>query len=150
MNESKSLKAKLSSIFTRKGSGGQYTRLFQDLELFQQKLLLKNIQLNEGELPVIGSAESQDKWLIITTERIVWCRGGKTQALSVLDIRDAVADLDALQTIGRPKLQIRELQIETISHEQYTIEVEEGSPLSGVWNVLKNLGARNRRMKKAD
>jgi hypothetical protein len=32
-----------------------------------------------------------------------------------------------------------------VSHEQCTIEVEEGTPLMGVWNALMNLGARNRR-----
>jgi hypothetical protein len=145
MKESESLKATLSAVFKRKGRNGLYTRLFEDLEPVQQDVLLKNVQLNEGELPVIGSVESQDKWLMITTKRIVWSQAGKTQALTVQDIRDAVADLHALKTNGRTKLQMRELQIQTMSHAQHTIEVEEGAPLSGVWNALKNLGARNRR-----
>lgn len=36
------------------------------------------------------------------------------------------------------------LQVITLSGEEYGIELEPGRPLSGTWNVLKNLGARNR------
>jgi hypothetical protein len=46
------------------------------------------------------------------------------------------------------KQQLRELQIETVAHEQRTIEVEEGAPLMGVRNALMKLGASNRRTEK--
>ena len=149
MNESESLKTTLSSVFRRKGHNGQYTRLFEDLESFHRNALLENVQLNRGELPVIGGVASQDRWLMITTERVVWRVGDKTHAVSVTDIRDAVADFHGLQASGCTKLQMRELRIETMTHEQHVIEVEEGGPLSGVWNALKNLGARNRQTKVA-
>jgi len=41
---------------------------------------------------------------------------------------------------GVRKHQLRELQIETLAHEQRTVEVEQGAPLMGVWNALMNLG----------
>ena len=81
MTDAEKLKTTLSSIFRRKGANGSYTRLFEDLEPVQKEALLKEAPLQEGELPVIGSVESQDTWLIITTERLVWRLKGQTQTL---------------------------------------------------------------------
>ncbi len=145
MTEHEKLKSTLSAIFKRKGRDGRYTRLFENLESVQKDALLNEVRLNEGELPVIGSTEAQDKWLLLTTARITWRLGGKTENLNVEDVRDAVADFRKLMATGRRKDQMRELQILTMNGEQHTIEVEEGAPLMGVWNALKNLGARNRR-----
>jgi hypothetical protein len=39
---------------------------------------------------------------------------------------------------------MRTLRVITLTGEEYTIELEPGQPLSGTWNVLKNLGTRNR------
>ncbi len=148
MTESEKLKSTLSAVFERKGRDGRYTRLFENLEPSQQDILLKEVSLREGELPVIGSAESQDNWLIVTTERIVWHLKGKTRTLSVHDVRHVKADFTKMVVTGVRKDQLHELQIETVGHEQCTIEVEEGAPLMGVWNALMNLGARNRRTEK--
>jgi hypothetical protein len=147
MTESEKLKNTLSAIFERKGCDGRYTRLFDNLESAQKDALLKEVQLSEGELPVIGSAESQEKWLLVTTGRIVWRLGGKAQTLPVEAVRDVVADFQKLVVTGRKKDQMKELQILATSGEQYTVEVEEGAPLMGVWNALKNLGVRNRQAK---
>jgi hypothetical protein len=32
----------------------------------------------------------------------------------------------------------------TMGDGEHSIELEPGAPLSGVWNILKNLGTRNR------
>ena len=147
MNEAEKLKSTLSSIFRRKGANGQFTRLFEDLEPLQKEALLKKTPLHAGELPIIGSAESQETWLIVTTDRIVWRLKGKTQTLSVRDVRHVKADLHKMVARGINMQRLRELQIETIGNAECTIEAEEGAPLIGVWNALKNLGARNRQKK---
>jgi hypothetical protein len=144
MNNSDKLKSTLSAVFIRKGQGGRYTRLFENLEPHQKQLLLREIQLFEEELPVIGSMESQDKWLLITTKRIIWHTGGKTKTLAIETVQDAVADFQKLLVTGIKKEQMREVRILTVDGGQHIIEIEEGAPLMGVWNVLKNLGARNR------
>jgi hypothetical protein len=135
MNEAKKLKSTLTAIFKRKGQDGRYTRLFDNLEPSQRESLLKEVSLRAGELPAIGSAESQDMWLIVTTERIVWHLKGKTQTLSVDDVWYVKADLPKMVTTGVRKHQLRQLQIETVAHEQLIIEVEQGAPLMGVWNA---------------
>jgi hypothetical protein len=140
MTESEKLKSTLYSIFKRKGGDGRYLRLFENLEPSQKSLLLKQVPLTAGELPVIGSAKNQGNWLIITTKKIVWHLNGKTQTLPVQDVWHVKADLPKMVATGVRKHQLRELQMETVGHERRTIEVEEGAPLMGVWNVLLNLG----------
>lgn len=146
MTEHENLKNTLSAIFKRKGRDGCYTRLFENLDAQQQEALLKQVHLDEKELPVIGGAETADKWFLLTTTRITWRSGDKTESLNVKDIRDAVADFRKLVAMGRRKDKMRELQILTMNGEQHTVELEEGAPLMGVWNALKNLGSRNRRL----
>lgn len=143
MTHAEALKTTLSSIFRRKGGNGHRTRLFDDLEPPQKQALLTLVSPAPSELPVIGSYQDASNWLLLTTERLTW-NGPGTSALPIGEIRDATADLAAMKQRGDTKLQLRRLQVKTMSGGQYTIEVEEGLPLSGTWNVLKNLGARNR------
>lgn len=147
MTEAEKLKSTLAAIFKRKGCDGRYTRLFENLEPSQREALLAQVPLRDGELPVIGSPESRAKWLIVTTQRIVWHMDDKTQTLSVRDVRHVKADLHKMVARGINMQKLRELQIETLSHGECVIEVEEGAPLMGVWNALMNLGARNRKKK---
>jgi len=136
MTEAEKLKNTLAAIFQRKGHDGRYTRIFENLEPSQQDVLLRMVLLNSGELPVIGSFESEGNWLVITTERIVWRSQGKIQNLSIHDIWHVKADLLKMVATGIRKHELHELQVETVSHENQTIELEEGAPLIGVWNAL--------------
>src|SRR6266566_7983350 len=96
MTEHEELKSTLSAIYKRKGCDGRYMRLFENLDSPQKEALLKQVHLAEMELPVIGSAQREDKWLLLTTDRIVWRSGDETESLNVKDIRDAVADFRKL------------------------------------------------------
>ena len=145
MNEAEQLKNTLTSIFKRRGHDGNYTRLFENLEPAHRETLLSKIELERSELPVIGSVEGYDNWLIITTERVVWHSAGREQSLRVRDIQDVVADFQGLVATGRKKEEMRELQVLCANGERQTLELEAGAPLMGVWNALKNLGTRNRR-----
>jgi len=139
-----SLKDTWTSIFRRKGGDGTYTRLFDNLDPSQRSMLLAEFKLSESELPVIGSIQDSGNWLVLTTERLAWSIEGKRQEVAATVIRDATADLKQLQRSDHSKLGMRQLQIVTMGDGEYSIELEPGAPLSGVWNVLKNLGARNR------
>lgn len=142
MSESEDLKAVLCAVFKRRGSNGRHTRLFDDLDLAQQEVLLQQVDLRD-ELPVIGSVEPHGPWLLLTTKKVVWSRGDAATTLPIDEIVDAIADLHALQESRVPKSRMRELQI-TTAEGTYTIEAEPGPPLSGVWNVLKSIGVSNR------
>ncbi len=143
--QAEDLKHTLSSVFQRKGSNGHYTRLFDSLDSSQRDILLTSAAFRCGELPIMANVRDRRDWLVLTTERLVWCVGDETHELAINDIRDAVADFKVLQRTNQTKLQMHQLQISTMSNQEFTINLEPGAPLSGVWSVLKNLGARNRR-----
>jgi len=139
-----SLKNTWTSIFRRKGGDGAYTRLFDNLDPSQRSTLLAEFKLNESELPVIGSIQDSSNWLVLTTERLAWSIEGKRREVAAIVIRDATADLKHLQLRDHSKLETKQLQIVTMGDGEHSIELEPGAPLSGVWNILKNLGTRNR------
>jgi len=142
MTKDEKLKDTLSAVFKRKGRDGRYTRLFDNLDEAQKDALRKEVPLEEGELPVIGSVESGETWLLLTTRRMVWRRKNQKQSLANAEIRSTMPDLNKF---GRDKHHLRELQIRVGQKSQHTIEIEEGVPFYGVWNALNNLSARNRR-----
>ncbi|MBV9703805.1 MAG: hypothetical protein JO163_13830, partial [Methylobacteriaceae bacterium] len=123
---------------------GTYTRLFDNLDPSQRSTLLEKCELGDSELPVFGSLRDSVNWLVLTTERLTWSMQGKRQEVAAKDIRDAIADFKELQRSGHNKLNMQQLRIVTMAAGEYLIELEPGAPLSGSWNVLKNLGARNR------
>lgn len=144
MKEAEALRTRMVSIFNRTGGDGEYTRLFTSLPASQRKSLLEAMPLKEAELPVVGSFQSPDNWMLITTKRVSWRTGERTQTLPLEGIHDVTADFNALRLSGHTKPQLQELQIETLNHEKVTLKTEEGSPLVGVWNMLKRLGNQNR------
>lgn len=137
------LKNTWESIFRRKGGDGVYTRLVDSMNPGQRSTLLGAIKLRETELPVIGSLRGPNNWLVLTTERLVWTAAGERHEIDAENIRDAAADFKQLEN-SQSKLEMRALQVTTLEGDKYTIELEPGQPLSGTWNVLKNLGTRNR------
>ncbi len=145
LNTAESLKDIWASIFRRKGGDGAYTRLFDNLDASQRAALLSVIKLRESEVPVIGSVENSDTWLLLTTERLVWSVGGERRDVPADAVRDAKADHDHLLK-NRSKVGMRRPRVVTIGGEEYPIEIESGAPLIAVWNVLMNLCRRNRRL----
>ena len=143
MSEAQSRKAVLTAVFKRRGANGRYTRLFDDLDANQKEVLLQNVQLSGDEVAIVGSVQAPDRWLLLTTEKIASRRGGEILTVDVREIIDAVADLQGLARSGGTKLEMRKLQVKT-AEGLHTIEIEPGAPLSGIWSVLKNIGARNR------
>lgn len=143
MNDAEKLKSTLSAVFRRKGANGRYTRVFDDLDSRQQHSLSEKVRLNPDELAVIGSAESDETWFLLTTQRIVWHLRGRDETLSIQDVYHVKADFRKMMATGTNKGELRELQIETLNHSNLPVEVEAGAPLAGVWNALLNLTARN-------
>lgn len=150
IDETIKLKRRLVSVFKRKGRDGLHTRLFENLDSWQRDFLSASASLEEGELPVIGGVESPENWFLITTQKVVWKQKGQMRSIPVAQISQGSMDFNSLLLTGRTKLETQELQIETLDDERYSIEIEQGSPLIGVWNALKYLGFRNRKNAKTN
>lgn len=138
------LKNVWSSIFRRKGGDGAYTRLFDCLPQSQIEILTSALALEQDELGVIGSVRDSFNWFALTTERIVWLTDGTRSEVQCKDIRDAIVDFQDLKGNYSGKLGLKYITIITFASGEHRLELESGLPLSGVWNILKNIGRRNR------
>jgi hypothetical protein len=139
-----SLRSLWASIFRRKGREGVYTRPFDDLTSQQQKMLTAELKLRSSELPVIASITDENNWCVLTTERLVSSSGNERRDIPLHSVVDVSADLESLRSTGQSKLALETLQIRTEDDEHVIIRFEAGAPLSGIWNVLRNVAARNR------
>jgi len=140
MTDAEMTRRVLSAIFRTRGGDGRFTRLFENLDQSQRDLLRAVASIRDGELPVIGSIDTPEQWLLITTQRVIWQSDGLIRELPATQIRHVNPGVFS----SRWKTQMQTLQIETTSHKTHTISAELGAPLFGVWNVLLNFGARNR------
>ena len=144
MNEAEKLKKRISHIFLKKGGEGRYTKLFENFSLYERELLLNDISLIEGELPIILGFEIPAEWLLITTVRIICRRKGKIEEVQNSEIKEGNVDFDKMlseRKIGFHK--IDELVITKNNSHKISIYPEIGFPLVGIWNVLIHLGWRN-------
>jgi hypothetical protein len=141
--EASSLKAVLVAIFTRKGGNGRHLRTVEALDQEARGKLQVVAGLGTDELLVLGSYEDPSAWLLLTTSRLVWRNSGLTMSVRNSSIRDVTVDFEALHRQGKTKAEARELRIEC-GDAHYTIEVEPGPPLSGIWNAIRHLAVRNR------
>jgi len=139
MTEAERVRQVLTAIFRRRGGEGRYTRLFENLPAAQQAELRNEASVGAGELPVIGSVQASERWLLITTERIVWREKSSVHSVPV----EQVHHVDPEGFNARWKTEMGTLRIETVGHETHIVSVEPGAPLCGIWNVLRNLEARN-------
>lgn len=69
---------------------------------------------------------------------------GERHEVAVNQIQDATVDFAELQRSGISKLELKELKVSTADGSEHLIELESGPPLSGAWNILRNLASRNR------
>jgi hypothetical protein len=140
LTAAESLKDTWASIFRRKGGDGTYTRLFDNLDPSQRSTLLAEITLRESELPVIGSIQDSNNWLVLTTERLAWSIGGERREIAAGAVLDATADLKQLQRGDHSKLGMRQLQLVTMGDGEYLIELEPGGTAKRNLERFEELG----------
>lgn len=136
-SRSKSLK----SIFERKGGIGRYTLIFNQMQGMQQQVILQKVSLTHQEVPVIGSFRSANDWLLITTDRVIWCEREDLKSIP----SSAILSVSPSQFGEVNKQKMCRLLIRTLDFGDVTLDIEEGPPFFGIWNVLKNFATRNKR-----
>lgn len=135
------IRAALSRIFQQKGGPGEYTKLFEDFDPFTQDILVEYARLKAGEIPVIGRFRDNKDWLLITTERVLWMDKEKEWAVGIPMISSVVPTEFGLER----KAEMSALKIKADNGFEGDLHVDTGLPFSGIWNVLTNIVARNRK-----
>jgi hypothetical protein len=141
-----SRKSILSSIFRRNAGDGNYTKLFDELDADKKSIALEGIKLQAAELPIIGSVENSNDWVLLTTERVLWSVGGDKREIPSESIIEVRSDMDVLRRGGAQiKARVRRLEIEAVNKHRYSMNVEPGAPYFAILAVLINVTRRNRK-----
>lgn len=133
----KDLSSVMLSIFRRKGGEGEYTKIVnEEYENKYSKLLKDKI---EGEqFLIIYNKDNQ--FVIITNRRIIT----NNFIINILDIKDVIfAMQEEFKDNILSKKNFTRLKLQTFGGETYILELEEGLPYSGIYQVLEFLVQRN-------
>jgi len=105
--------------------------------------LLDEIPLTQDEAAVIGYNGPDDSRLLLTTERLVWGRHCQFIEVRIDEIDDVKIDLSRIQS-AEDKASLKTLEL-SADCRKFSLALEPGLGLSGLWNVLHHLAVRNRR-----
>ena len=149
MTTAESLKSTLSAIFCRRGQETSATKLFENWPLSVRSALVSDAALHVDEQPVLAFVPTPDRWLLITTSRILDHHKGNTVEFNVDDLSDVDLALavDAAKGANR-KSELKTLRLGVRESREYLLELEPGAAHIGIWNLLLHftvLNARKRR-----
>lgn len=146
MTKPESQKDTLRAIFLRKGKETDRTKVFENLAPEIRSHLLTAAVLRADELPVVATVLEKDRWLLVTTARIVLFESGQTTNVEMGLLKDATVDLMADARHGnRSKSELSMLKLTLEGGKEQLIQVEHGAPHTGIWNLLKHAAGQNQR-----
>jgi hypothetical protein len=138
------MKDTLLAIFRRRGGDGEYLRVFERLGLRDQEFLTQQAGCSGGEIPILGTAQVQNEWLLLTTERLIWTDTDGQKQICLQNIENVMVDLKRIGMLHSTMDKNRELEIVLIDGRAYKLITEAGPPFSGLWNILAFIARRNR------
>ncbi len=138
-----------SSVFERKGGPGAHTRLWGDFPPATRQQSLERAGLYPGEIPVLAGLPPGGSGFILTSHRVIFFAGSRTVVVATGDVlRAEPAELHGNRGWRRLSPDWDTFQFTLRDGSEHFVKVEPGPPFIGVWNVLRNLMARNRRSEK--
>ncbi|MBL0317860.1 MAG: hypothetical protein IPP74_00905 [Alphaproteobacteria bacterium] len=135
----------LCGIFRRKGGNGIYTKIYDELDLLAKELLQKQVQETDDEKLVIAGIINSSEWQLITTKKIIWGTHGVIKSINFEELIDALVDLPKLMKDNVRLVDNTELVVITKDGQRTILKLEAGKSFSGIWNIIKFIGLRNRR-----
>jgi hypothetical protein len=97
-----------------------------------QESLWRLAGIAEPELPILASEPTNNHWLAVTTDRVVFQFGEQVIAIHLRELEDVRSlVLENGQSTRDDVIVLR------TSGARYEVCVERGYPLGGIWNVLR-------------
>jgi hypothetical protein len=107
---------------------------FESLPDSSKAFLTRASELNGDEVPIVASIVSDSRWLLATSDRVVFRNDEGVISISLGQLRNVhSASLDDAHD-NRDDVLV--LVTDTAQHD---VHVEPGRPMSGIWNVLRRL-----------
>ena len=129
------------------------TKLFEHFDESCRRRILDGVTLVGDETPVIASIVGQDRWVLITTRRIIDRSPAKIVEIDINAVANAQPDffvralkMDPVErrdeaAILRLKETAKEIQLTLASGDTYCLEVEPGDSYFGMLNILVHFAA---------
>lgn len=131
--------------FEKKGGEGRWTHPFSALSEERRALLLGQVHLSPGELPILTCSKSPDEWVLLTSRRLVVHQPGRVLDLPWADIEDATVDESHKRAVFSSRHLGKEgwerLKVILRRGGAIEVELEAGPAFFGFWNVLRAVGA---------
>lgn len=131
--------------FEKRGGEGRWTHPFRALSEERRGLLLGQVDLSPGELPILVCSKSPDDWVLLTSRRLVGHQPGRVFDLPWTDIEDATVDESHKRAVFSSRQLGKEgwerLKVILRRGGAVEIELEAGPAFFGFWNVLRAVGS---------
>lgn len=124
----------LRAKFLRRGGPGAFTCLFEQAAPALREAVTARAALREGEEPVILGAPSPDRWVLLTSARVLSLVEGELRSTDYADV-----EATSLAPRGfrlRPKDQLDLIELTTRGGGRVLLRVEPGGAFFGVLNAL--------------
>lgn len=131
--------------FKRKGGEGRWTHPFRALPEEHRTLLLGQVDLSPGELPILVCSKSPADWVLLTSRRLVVHQPGCALNLLWADIEDATVDEAHKRAVFSSRQLGKEgwerLKVILRCGGAAEVQLEAGPAFFGFWNVLRAVGS---------
>jgi hypothetical protein len=121
----------LLSIFKRKGREGVFTKIINDQNEFSY------INLEEEEQAIIFYDKGENNWLLLTNNRVLWQQNEALSSLlycNLLIISVTMAEEFKLGVMNKDDFTY--LYLKDCKLDNYLLQLEEGQPYNGIYQVL--------------
>lgn len=131
----------LRAIFIRKGSIGEKTILIAEAS---QDLLDNQYNiLNVDETAIICYTYSETDWVLLTDSRLIMASNGNLDAIDYVNIK--IVSLTHFGILSKRKDITSQVFIEDNQGKKFSINIETGRPLFGIYQVLSYIASCNQK-----
>ncbi|MBK7706057.1 MAG: hypothetical protein IPJ30_09820 [Acidobacteria bacterium] len=130
---------KATRIFARTGGGSGCLQIAEGVDPRGMEQILRDIQLNNGEFPIICGKDAREYICLLTNTRFCVHDDGLHVSVAldkIIDVKSEVRSLKARDSVKR-------LQVFT-NTERLDFSFRTDSDLVGIWNVLLFVAEHNR------
>lgn len=127
----------LTRRFHEKGGGGIFTKPFAEQARVIQSRLARLLCLLPGESAAIAYFIHEYCWVVLTTERLLWQDGRRSESLPLDRIGGVQLDMYDFLRKGRMNMDTLHVVVKGGGNETHRFQVESGGPFWGFYGALR-------------
>lgn len=126
------------SVFLRNGDEGRFTKTIENHDDKKKAEITEICKAFDSEKPILAYFVDIREYCILTDKSLLWSEHGVRKRKALQELEKVTIDREmAIFRNVDSAFDIRHLKLTDKSGGDFSINVEPGEPLSGLWNVLK-------------